>query len=438
MERGHNRFEGRREFFGSLIYDRTKHKYIYLNQNATDVLDQLSTETADKVYSNLLSRIRRDEFDEFIRYAREEQLLDEKNRFDGKISDSNFLDGQLSAPEQVYYGITYTCPGRCIHCYTDSDCKQADELDTNETKQFINELSELGVCRVSIDGGEPLCRNDIFDVIEHMKEREMDVSMTTNAWLVNEEKAMQLSKLGLKTLTVSFDGGTRETFEYIRGVGSFERTIKGARLLRDYSEGRLALRLTLMKPNKEEIPQIIEIAENLGYDTVKINPIRLVGRAEQYRELEITREDFIETVENGLRLRETTDVELVLPLSPIIFGSKTHINLGEPVEDFYLGFGCVGGLTTCYVSPRGDVTPCCFLGEEFVSGNLHDDSFKEIWDYGEGFKRKRSIEGHLKCYECDGYENCEGGCRTRAIYTFGNINAIDPYCLFLEDDEPCN
>jgi radical SAM protein with 4Fe4S-binding SPASM domain len=99
----------------------------------------------------------------------------------------------------------------------------------------------------------------------------------------------------------------------------------------------------------------------------------------------------------------------------------------------YLG-GCPAGRIYCNIQPNGDVTPCMFMPEYPVAGNLRKQSFKEIWN-SETFQTLRDrtrLKG--KCRECKFAIVC-GGCRAKAAAHEGDYLASDPTCPIYDRSE---
>jgi len=68
----------------------------------------------------------------------------------------------------VSYSITTKCNLKCKHCYSDSvDQASPDELSTNEAFRLMDDLSRWGIGLLIIDGGEPLCREDMLDIVKY-------------------------------------------------------------------------------------------------------------------------------------------------------------------------------------------------------------------------------------------------------------------------------
>ncbi|MCJ7569691.1 MAG: radical SAM protein, partial [Anaerolineales bacterium] len=78
---------------------------------------------------------------------------------------------KILPPVIVSFAVTRQCNLRCIHCYSRSvDTPHPDELTTAEAKRVIGEIADAGARLIIFDGGEPLMREDIYELIAHAKE----------------------------------------------------------------------------------------------------------------------------------------------------------------------------------------------------------------------------------------------------------------------------
>lgn len=90
-------------------------------------------------------------------------------------------------PVAMTFAVTYRCQCTCTHCSAgDHVRKDVQELSTHEAKKLIDDSQDLGVTIIAFTGGEPLLREDIFEIISH----------------VNQQKAMPL----LFTLSIFIHG----------------------------------------------------------------------------------------------------------------------------------------------------------------------------------------------------------------------------------------
>src|SRR5258705_13722617 len=89
---------------------------------------------------------------------------------------------KLGIPLSVHMDVTYRCNERCVHCYLDHDDR--GEMLTSEIKDILDQLAEAGVFFLTLSGGEPLVRKDLFEIIAHARSLLFNVKLKTNRLLI--------------------------------------------------------------------------------------------------------------------------------------------------------------------------------------------------------------------------------------------------------------
>lgn len=276
------------------------------------------------------------------------------------------------------------CNHRCIFCALDYLEYKLSFLDTEVLKKRLKEAAQCGVKSIMYAGeGEPLLHKDICEIIEATKKFGIDVAITTNGVLWDEEK-LRTSLRYLSWLRVSLNAGTKENYSKVHRTkkSDFERVLENLRTaVRLKKEGHLpctiGVQFLLIPQNFKEATTLAKILRNIEVDYLIIKPY-------SQHPLSITRikvdySRHLNLVEK-LKSFETSDFK-------IVFRSHTIEKLKE--EKFYRH--CLGLPFWAYIDACGDVYACsAFLGkEEFCFGNIYKKGFKEIF---QGKKRKSLVE----------------------------------------------
>ncbi len=142
---------------------------------------------------------------------------------------------QMRPPFMVSYSITQKCNLRCKHCYSDSvDQAAPDELSTQEALRLIDDLSRWGIGLLIIDGGEPLCRQDLLDIVKYASSKGIRTTIGSNGTLIDEEVARKMRDAGVMVVAISADGADAVTHDSFRGMdGAFRQTLKGIEACRN-------------------------------------------------------------------------------------------------------------------------------------------------------------------------------------------------------------
>ncbi|GAB3934154.1 hypothetical protein GCM10029976_042700 [Kribbella albertanoniae] len=146
----------------------------------------------------------------------------------------------FDTPDQVIWDITYACPMRCIHCYSESGRRPSRKLGYSEMLRIADAIVSMAPRGAVIAGGEPLLIPTICDVIRRIANGGVPVTMYTSGWQLSEPQAQTLAEL-CERLVISLDGPTPEVHDRIRGrVGSFAQAMDALRLLNEVSAARRA------------------------------------------------------------------------------------------------------------------------------------------------------------------------------------------------------
>lgn len=414
------RFIGRKEYFGSLIYDREKADYIPFDQEATEIFDLSVKQNSEQFFREFSERSPKKSLETFIQLCQSIEILDSKKKYTGAFLGRDFSrDGYLSAPLRVYFSCTRECNFRCKHCYSFSGDSYPDELNTEEIKKLIDELATIGCFEFYVGGGEPFLRHDLAEMIHHANLRGISVRLRTNAAVVSKEMVRELKGLKIRSIKVGLEGGEEKVYDSIRGVpGSFRKVLRGIRNLKELG-APLHLQIVFMKPNLSELPTLVRLGEKLKVEKILIETIMPVGRARQNSHLLLDVEEVNRLWDSVLKLQKNTFVKLEIPHYVPFKGGNSLL---------FEGFGCKCGTLVCHIDPRGTVAPTGFLKEAMPSGNLREKTLKQIWDSAPNLVQFRNFQGNETCSACNFFSGCRGGCRARALLQDQDINLPDGNC----------
>ncbi len=348
--------------------------------------------------------------------------------------------GCIGFPIHPVWEVTAGCNLRCRHCHVGAGKQLGEELDTEEGKRLIKDLATVSQFRMLVlTGGEPLVRPDVFELVEFASALGLTVAIATNGTLIDTQMARRLKKAGVCDVAVGLDAATPELHDFIRNTpGTFERAMRGIRASREAGMC-LQINVTVMKHNYEEIPRLLDLADELGAEIVLLYHLVPQGRGSGDG-LELTQPQYAELMEY-VSQRQKKAVPVIEPTcSPqywayLLSRKGNHRGLGLARMVFK---GCAAGWGLCYIKPDGEVWPCPFI--PVSGGNVRETPLSRIWRDGEPFRvlqqRHRNLKG--KCATCRQQSIC-GGCRGRAYAHFGDYLAEDPLCFLhqtLESREP--
>lgn len=187
----------------------------------------------------------------------------------------------LKAPLFIAWHMTNRCNLNCIHCLWDSGKPWPNELSVKEALELCKQIVDLEVPYVALSGGEPLLYPGFWQVCEFLRKYDVSVKIETNGLLINEETACKLSKLGLRSVQVSLDGASQQSYSMMRPGAKFERVLNAIKYLKDE---RVVTEIVFVpaKFNIHEVSRLIDLAVKMGVSSFYTGKTMYIGRAVKY------------------------------------------------------------------------------------------------------------------------------------------------------------
>jgi heme b synthase len=339
----------------------------------------------------------------------------------------------------VFWELTARCNLKCIHCRAEATPISAEgELSTPEAFEFIEALSSFANPLLILTGGEPLYRQDIYDIAAYAVKKGLLVALATNGTLVDSSVAEKIKASGIRRVSISLDGARAVTHDSFRGVkGSFNQAIAGFRNLKEHGVS-VQFNTTVAQHNRSEIEQLLDMARELKVDALHLFMLVPVGCGVKIVEDQMLSPGEYEKTLKWLyrSAQRFKDIDLKATCAPHYFRILKQISRKEGIPDgppktgrmSSLTKGCLAGSAVCFVSRIGDIQPCGYL--PVIAGNVREQSIKDIWENSTVFQDLRDpdkLKG--KCGRCDFKLVC-GGCRARAYFQTGDYLEEEPFCSY--------
>lgn len=344
--------------------------------------------------------------------------------------------GDSSTLRLVAWETTRNCNLSCVHCRAAATHgPYTGELDTPASFRLLEQIAELGRPIVILTGGEPLLRDDIFDIAAYGTKLGLRMVMAPNGTLITRQTAKQMADSGIQRISVSLDGASAESHDGFRGVaGAFEAAISGIEIAKAAGI-EFQVNTTITRLNRDEIPEILALTEKLGAVALHIFLLVPTGRGKYIVDQGITAREYEETLNWFYDQKDKTDLQLKATCAPHYYRILRQRARAEgksvTVQTHGLDAvtrGCLGGTNFCFVSHKGVVQPCGFL--DLNCGNVTEKSFADIWRNSEVFESLRDFDRLKgKCGACE-YKRVCGGCRARAYEATGDWLAEEPLCTY--------
>lgn len=312
----------------------------------------------------------------------------------------------------LFWESTLRCNLHCEHCGSSCEARSpVDELTTDEILRVVDEVADdFDATRifVSITGGEPLLRSDLYTVVDRMTRRGMRSCIVTNGTLLGACEAARLFDNGMRTITISVDG-TREQHEAVRGAGTYRKTL--AALTRAREAGfDVVEAITCVRPaNLGSLEEIERSIRGAGANLWRLITIDRMGR-------------------------QAGDVNQEMWLDPpqinrlLDFIEARRKSLSAKRDDFGVQFSCGGflgprrelavrpgdgqcfaGLCVASILCDGSVGACPSLPRSWSQGSVRRQRLSEIWKTRFQAYRDTAWRKTGPCTDCSWFDVCLGG-----------------------------
>jgi radical SAM protein with 4Fe4S-binding SPASM domain len=353
------------------------------------------------------TKLRLRDFPKFVRLRRES----EKRR---ELARNPYMT-------YLFWESTLRCNLRCVHCGSSCEAQSPlEELSTEQICGILDDIAEDFDTRnifVSITGGEPLLRRDLYEVVAHMTKLGMRCCIVTNGTLLGKPQAKRLYDAGMRTVTVSVDG-LKKSHEAIRGKDTYERTLAGLTNAREAGFDWVEA-ITCVRPaNLGELEQIEATVKAAGANLWRVITIDQMGRlagptAACSSELETWLEpaQINELLSFVAKRRKEIDEER--DHFGVRFSCGGFLGVQNELSVRPEGGQCQAGLQIASILADGRVGACPSIPREInAQGSALERRFSDIWR--EEFRSFRDLDRPVgdiegQCEGCSWFSMCLGG-----------------------------
>ncbi len=279
-------------------------------------------------------------------------------------------------PELVIWDLTYACPLRCAHCYSESGRRASQQMGAEALWNVARAIANLGPRAVSFSGGEPLLVPTALEMAEYLEKEGILVRLYTSGAYRTEE-IIDRSAAAVSQLVVSIDGGTAPTHDRLRGrTGSFKAALSFLRELAlrkkrgvCHRQFQIWVECMLVKSNLREAELLCRLvgAPGFGVDHVSFAPAMPVGLGSRpsFVDAEILTEDDL------ARIREPSYVGQLHASLPR--NSLTRVTVQDNAVFSDVPEDRAAGTNIVHVEPSGRVRAIPIY-EGTVASVLEDDA----------------------------------------------------------------
>jgi radical SAM protein len=357
-------------------------------------------------------------------------------------------------PFLAIWEVTQSCDLACKHCRASAQpLPHPDELTTAEGKTLIDQIAAMRIPIFVFTGGDPMKRQDVFELIRYAASKGVHVAVTPSATpLLTREAIFKMKEAGVVRMAVSLDGSTPEIHDELRGLpGTWERTIQAVGWA---NEAGIPIQVhsTLGRRNVQDLDSLCDLFEKMAIVMWNVFFLVPVGRG-QLDDL-LSAEEFEQAFAKIYELSQRVSFQIKTTEA---MHYRRYL-LQHNLEERKFGHGHPGSIKTAayesgtpsadaqtrtanwttrrvndgkgflFVSHVGNVYPSGFL--PIHAGNVREKPLAEIYREAPIFKSLRDtskLKG--KCGACEYKEIC-GGSRARTYAVTGDPLASEPCCIY--------
>ena len=336
--------------------------------------------------------------------------------------------GDSSQAPRLEIELTSGCDHRCEHCYNVWNAESEDhqggyprgQLPTEELLTLIDKaVKQSGAGHITVTGGEPVLHPDAEQLLSHFCSLVPSVSLITNGGHMGEARAKRLAKLGLGTVQLTLLSAIRDLHDRIKGVPSFDDTLRAALDLRDAGIS-VQICHVATRQNEGEFEGVMELTCALGLQSISYNRMSAAGWSIHALDRLLPSIEHIEAdLEVAQRLGSQLKIKVAtaMPIPPCLIHLKRY-----PWVRF--GFCSVGSSSpNIVIDPFGNLRSCNLSSQ--LLGNIREQSWAEIFaqPYLKEFKSKLP----KICRGCAYERSCQGGCKESGFAAYGDLCALEPF-----------
>ncbi len=333
----------------------------------------------------------------------------------------------MNNPYMIDWAITNRCNLDCLHCRG----MAYEELNNNDVLRVAKEIFLLKPMWVIIEGGEPLLRDELFEIIKIIHNSKIKIYLISNGMLLNEDIVKRFKHLDVN-LMISIDGADKKSYEETRKGASFEKLKKSVAIAKKY-DILDSCPVTIGKHNYKQINELFKFVKDVGYKKITFLGLK---PCKDYSKYVLSWEEYKDVFFSIIKYQKKFQMDIYVD-EPFFkpFLKEHNINYSSNSDNGII----VNNVSRCifgeymFIETNGDVKPCTFA--PLVMDNIKEKSLNKIWDNMQNSELIKEIKDfnmrESPCKECKYLNEC-GGCRSRTFALTNSWTASDPCCPLRE------
>ncbi len=313
------------------------------------------------------------------------------------------------------FELTSRCTLNCKMCYIHrkelDKSVLSEEKDTAWWLNLAEKAKDAGMLLLLLTGGEPLLRQDFDEIYLACKKMGLLVSVNTNATLIDEKKVRFFSDNPPQRLNITLYGASKETYADLCGsADAYEKTVNAIKMLKTAGVN-VKLNYSITPQNASDAKKVYSFAKELDLAIQPVSymfsPVRACGDAVRLTAEEAAKAHF------DWQRNHLGDEDFKKYIALKQNESSYNSDCGERIN-------CRAGLSTFWVTYKGEMTPCGMLNSPCIP----IDDFSKAWLYMRN--ERNNILLPSKCISCEYRRICDM-CAAVAAAENGNSSTVPEY-----------
>lgn len=316
--------------------------------------------------------------------------------------------------------LTAYCNQKCGYCYNDWRAEPGDvgSLPKEELLRLIDKaLTEVDFDHVTLTGGEPFARPELFDILEIVRRHERRALIISNGGVISDAHAERLATLDPIYVQITLNGPTKELHEEHVGKGHYDATMAGIEALRRHGV-TVAGCIVITRKNAAVVGEILAQWQALGVRDVALSRFSPAGYAARHTaELLPSRSELLGALRQAHPFGAHMRLQVTMPVPPCVIDhaefpqvSFSSCPIGTEMQEFALG-------------PRGELRHCTLHAE--AVGDARTSSFADLVS-APAVSQYRDVTPEF-CAPCPLKASCLGGCGASSVAVMGSRDHVDPF-----------
>lgn len=311
---------------------------------------------------------------------------------------TDWLKGINICPIYIEISPAGSCNHRCVYCALDFMEYKPVFLKRDVLKERLREMGKGGVKGIMYAGeGEPLLHKDIVKIINDTRQAGIDVALTTNGVLFNEDIAKN-TLAHLSWVKVSINAANPENYSVIHRThhSDFKRVVRNmsyaAKLRKDKGyKCTLGMQIVLLPENMDDVLPLAQKAKTIGMDYLVVKP---------YSQHPLSRTTRYKSIKYGEYLGLSEKLHKVNSRN---FNVVFRVNTMKKWDSGKRSYKhCLALPFWAYIDSSGDVWACSIYltRNKFCLGNIYKHKFKDICESKKRHKLVLWAAQRLDTYKC--------------------------------------